>query len=58
MIGIPDWSNEPLANLEEIAQRNAEIDAELAEAQQQLLASFERVPSYVDRFKESNHEAD
>jgi hypothetical protein len=34
MIGIPDWSNEPLANLDEIAKRNAAIDAELAEMRQ------------------------
>lgn len=34
MIGIPDWSNEPFANVEEIAERNAAIDAELAEMRQ------------------------
>lgn len=34
MIGIPDWGNEPMADLKEIAARNVEIDAELAEMRQ------------------------
>jgi len=55
MIGIPDWSNEPLSSSEEIAARNAEIDTEIAafhaKREQQVLAAFNEVPSYVERFK-------
>jgi hypothetical protein len=55
MVGIPDWSHEPFANLEQIAADQAAIDAELAEFRQRreqlALQEFEQVPSYVERFK-------
>jgi hypothetical protein len=46
-----------MADLEEIAKRNAEIDAEIAqfhqERERQAMQEFLAVPSYVERFSQA-----